>query len=130
MANNFFSGKAVVITGASIGIGRELAFQMAAQGARLALAARNQEQLEAVAAGCRDHGGTAVAIPTDVADWGQAESLIQKTVEEFGRIDILINNAGISMWSLFDQVEELKVFEQIMQTNYMGSVYCTHFALP
>ncbi|MEJ2485638.1 MAG: SDR family oxidoreductase [Anaerolineales bacterium] len=130
MANNFFSGKAVVITGASIGIGRELAFQMAAQGARLALAARNQEQLEAVAAGCRDHGGTAVAIPTDVADWGQAENLIQKTVEEFGRIDILINNAGISMWSLFDQVEELKVFEQIMQTNYMGSVYCTHFALP
>lgn len=130
MSNNYFSDKVVVITGASIGIGRELAFQMAAQGAHLALAARNQEQLETVAAGCRERGGTTIGIPTDVAERSQAENLINKTIDEFGRIDILINNAGISMWSLFEQVEALKIFEQIMQTNFMGSVYCTHYALP
>jgi short-subunit dehydrogenase len=130
MAESYFSGKVVVITGASIGIGRELALQMASQGASLALAARNQEQLETVAAKCIERGGQAIAVAADVADQAQAENLIRRSVEAFGRIDILVNNAGISMWSLFEQVEAMRVFEQIMQVNFMGSVYCTHFALP
>ncbi len=130
MADNYFSDKVIIITGASIGIGKELALQMAAQGASLAMAARNQEQLETVAAKCRSLGGKAIAVTADVSDQNQAEHLIRRTVEEFERIDILVNNAGISMWTLFEQIEDLAMIQKIMQTNFFGSVYCTHFALP
>lgn len=130
MANKSFAGKVVVVTWASIGIGRELALQMAAQGAWLALAARNIEQLEDVAMACRQLGTKAVAIPMDVADQAQAENLVRRTVDEFGRIDILVNNAGVSMWTEFEKIEDLAVMEKIMRINYFGSVYCTYYALP
>ncbi len=125
-----FRDNAVVITGASDGIGREMALQLAEQGAWLALAARDAAKLEAAAAECRARGGRAVAVPTDVADQGQCRRLIERTVQEFGRIDTLVNNAGISMWARFDEVQDLAPFERMMQVNYFGSLYCTHAALP
>lgn len=120
----------VVLTGASRGIGREMALQLAAQGARLALAARGGEELEELAEECRRRGGAAVAIPTDVADEAQCAALIARAVEAHGRIDTLINNAGISMWALFETVTDLSMFERIMRVNYLGSVWCTWHALP
>lgn len=125
-----FRENVVVVTGASEGIGRELALQLAGQGAWLALAARDALKLEAVAAECRGRGGRALVVPTDVADAAQCRALVERTVAEFGRIDTLVNNAGISMWARFDEVTDLAPFEKMMQVNYFGAVYCTHAALP
>jgi short-subunit dehydrogenase len=125
-----FRDNVVVLTGASDGIGREMALRMAHQGAWLALAARDGAKLEAVAAECRARGGRAIAVPTDVGEQAQCRALIDRAVAEYGRIDTLVNNAGISMWARFDQVTDLAPFEKMMQVNYFGSVYCTHAALP
>jgi short-subunit dehydrogenase len=125
-----FKDKVVIITGASSGIGRELAHQLAEQGAWLVLAARNRERLEAAKAECLERGGKAIAIPTDVSIPSQCADLMQRTVEEFKRIDALVNDAGITMWGNFEEVSDLGVFDQIIRVNYLGSMYCTHYALP
>lgn len=92
-----WTNKTVVITGASEGIGRALASAMAGAGARVVVAARKAEALEGVAAACREAGGDALAVPTDVADEDACRRLIATAVERFGGIDVLVNNAGISM---------------------------------
>ena len=125
-----FRDNVVVLTGASAGIGREMALQLARRGASLVLAARDAAKLEEVAAGCRALGAKAVAVPTDVGDEAQCRALVERTIAEFGRIDTLINNAGLSMWARFDEVTTLEPFERMMRVNYLGSVYCTHHALP
>ncbi len=130
MSEAAFSEKVVVITGASSGIGRELAYQLADQGAWLVLASRDADRLEAVATMCRERGGKALVVPTDVAIRDQCENLIAQTINEYGRLDALVNNAGITMWAMFDDIQDLTMIERIMQVNYMGSVYCTYFALP
>lgn len=130
MSTLIFKDNVVIITGASSGIGEELAYRLAQQGACLSLAARNADKLEGVAAKCREYGGKAIAIPTDVADPSQCKNLIDRTVEEFGRLDTLVNNAGITMWAKFEDIDDFSYLEKIMQVNYFGSVYCTHYALP
>jgi short-subunit dehydrogenase len=120
----------VVITGASAGIGREMALHLADQGAWLCLAARDADRLEEVADLCRKRGSRARAVATDVADQAECEQLIARTVEAYGRIDTLINNAGITMWARFDQLQQLEALERIMRVNYFGTVYCTFHALP
>jgi len=130
MATSKFKDKAVVITGASSGIGRELACQLAEQGAWLSLAARNEERLAAVAGECQARGGKAIAIVTDVSEQAQCAELIQRTVDHYDRIDMLVNNAGITMWANFEDVRDISFYEQIMRVNYLGSVYCTYDALP
>lgn len=128
--NSSFLENVIVITGASTGIGRELALQLADQGAWLALAARNSEKLEEVAAECRQRSGKALAVPTDVTERRQCARLIKQTVVAYGRIDTLVNNAGIGMRCQFDEIPDVDLMEQIMRVNYLGSVYCTHYALP
>jgi short-subunit dehydrogenase len=119
-----------IITGASEGIGRELALQLADKGAWLALAARTASKLDDVTTQCLQRGARAIGIPADVTEESQCEQLIERTVSEYGRIDTLINNAGMSMYSRFDELQDLTILEQIMQVNYFGSVYCTFYALP
>lgn len=130
MGNPVFQGNVVLITGASSGIGRELAYQLADQGAYLSLGARNQQRLQAVADQCQARGGRAIITPTDVTDPAQCQNLVEQTVKEYGCIDTLVNNAGISMRALFDELQDLSILERLMQVNYFGSVYCTHYALP
>ena len=130
MAGSIFRDKVVVITGASSGIGRELAYQFAEQGAWLSLAARNGEQLATVAGECQTRGGKAIAIVTDVSEQAQCAQLIQRTVDHYDRIDVLINNAGITMWANFEDISDISFYERIMRVNYLGSVYCTYYALP
>jgi short-subunit dehydrogenase len=125
-----FAGKTIVITGASSGIGEALAIALANQGANLALGARNIEALEKTARLCRERGVEAIAIPTDVTNPMACQHLIDRAVETFGQIDSLVNNAGASFISRFDEVSDLYIFEQVMQVNYLGAVYCTHAALP
>ncbi|MDQ3027607.1 MAG: SDR family oxidoreductase [Pseudomonadota bacterium] len=120
----------VVITGASKGIGAELARQLAAKGARLVLAARNAGELEAVAVQCRAAGATAITVKADVALERDCQAIMSGAVLAFGGIDVLVNNAGASMWARFEDIEDLSILERIMQVNYMGAVYCTRHALP
>ena len=130
MQGAVFSDNVAIVTGASSGIGRALALQLAAQGAWLALAGTRVDALEAVAEQCRLQGGRALAVPTDVADPNQCAALVARTREEYGRLDTLVNNAGISQWARFEEIRDLAPFEQMMRVNYLGAVYCTHHALP
>ena len=125
-----FQSNVVLITGASAGIGRELALQLSDQGARLALAARTKDQLDRTAEDCRNRGAEVIAVPTDVSDPDQSAALIRETADRFGRIDTLINNAGVTMYGYFDRVTDLKLFETLFRVNVLGSIYCTYFALP
>jgi short-subunit dehydrogenase len=125
-----FRENVVVITGASFGIGQELAFQLAEKGAWLSLGARSEERLGEVAQQCAKLGGKAIAIPTDVGIQAHCQTLIEGTVAEYGKLDTLINNAGFGVAARFDEMEDLTIFEQVMQVNFFGSVYCTHYALP
>jgi short-subunit dehydrogenase len=120
----------VAITGASKGIGAELARQLAAKGARLVLAARSENELEDVAAECRKRGANVVAIRADVAVERDCQALVAGAVLAFGRLDTLVNNAGATMWARFEDIHDMAILERIMQVNYMGAVYCTHHALP
>ena len=122
--------KVVVITGASKGIGAELARQLAAQGCKLVLAARNMDELENVAGECRKQGGQVITVRADVGVDRECAAIVSGAALAFGRIDVLVNNAGASMWARFEDIQDLSVLERIMQVNYMGSVYCTAHALP
>ncbi len=130
MTKTDLSQNVVIITGASAGIGRDLALQLARQGAWLSLAARNTEKLEEVAEQCRQLGAKALVVPTDVSEKEQCNRLIERTVKEYGRIDTLVNNAGITMWAMFEDVKDISLLDRIMQVNFFGSVYCTYYALP
>lgn len=125
-----FTNQTIVITGASAGIGQALAIALASQGANLVLAARNQAALDATVADCIQQGGQAIAVPTDVTQPDACERLMQQAIATFGQINCLVNNAGIGMISRFEDVTDLTLFDRIMQVNYLGSVYCTHYALP
>jgi len=125
-----FQAHVVIITGASFGIGQELAIQLAKKGAWLVLGARNVERLTRVSQQCVQMGGRAIAIPTDVGVESQCKNLIEGTVSKYGRVDTLINNAGFGVASRFDEMRDLTLFEKVIQVNFLGSVYCTHYALP
>lgn len=120
----------VAITGASKGIGAELARQLAAKGAKLVLAARNAAELEAVAEQCRKLGAAVVTVRADVAVEHDCQAIIAGAVLAFGRLDTLVNNAGATMWARFEEIEDVSVLERIMRVNYMGAVHCTRHALP
>lgn len=121
--------KVVIITGASSGIGRALALECARRGAKLALGARSVDKLEELAASLKAGGTEVLVLKTDVAVEADCRNLVEKTLGKFGRIDVLINNAGISMRALFEEVD-LAVIHRLMETNFWGTVYCTKAALP
>jgi short-subunit dehydrogenase len=130
MARDTFREKVVIVTGASSGIGKALALQLAKDGARLALAARNAERLQELAVECRALGGKAEVIPTDVADESACRALIERTKELFGRIDMLINNAGMSVVGKLDELPDLRLFHYVMDVNFFGALSCCYYALP
>jgi short-subunit dehydrogenase len=123
-------GRRIILTGASEGIGRALALELAGRGARLALAARDRQRLESLAQECRGRGGDARALPTDVTSSQDCEWLVNETVAAFGGIDVVIHNAGITMWSRFDALQDLSIFERIMEVNYLAPVRLTALSLP
>ena len=128
MSDRVFKDNVVIVTGASSGIGREVARQLAEQGAWLALGVRDADRLETTAIECRQRGGRARAVQTDVGVEAECRNLIAQTVAEYGLIDTLINNAGISMWTRFDELQDLSGFERMMRVNYLGAVYCTYYS--
>lgn len=123
-------GRRIILTGASEGIGRALALELATRGARLALAARDRDRLESLAQECRARGGDALAVPTDVTNTQDLEWLVAETLKAFGGIDAVIHNAGITMWSRFEALRELSIFERVMEVNYYAPVRLTALTLP
>ena len=125
--------RVVVITGSSDGIGAEIARQLASKegaGVALVLAARNKEMLDAVAGECAALGASTLAVRTDVALQADCKALMVAALARFGRIDVLINNAGRSAHALFEEVDDLGWYEDLMRVNLWGAVWCTHAALP
>jgi short-subunit dehydrogenase len=130
MKKLFFQNQVVIVTGASAGIGKSLALQLADQGAWIVLAARRKDRLEQIAAECRTRGGKALAIPTDIAKETQCKTLVEQTIQEFGRLDMLINNAGFATVALFEELPNLDLFKRTVDVNFYGNVYPTYYALP
>ncbi len=122
--------KTIIITGASSGIGLACANAFARQGAHLVLAARRYAELCALAQSlAQTHGVRTLAVPCDVAKEADCQHLMQQAVTTFGGIDVLVNNAGISMRALFANLD-LAVLHRLMDVNFWGTVYCTKYALP
>ena len=125
-----FKNKTVIITGASSGIGKACAEEFAKRGANLILGARQYVTLCEIAQQLEiQYGIKAIAVVCDVSKERDCEILINQGVQTFGRIDVLINNAGISMRALFKDLD-LVVLRNLMDVNFWGAVYCTKFALP
>ncbi len=124
-----FNGKVVIITGASSGIGKACAFEFADNGALVILAARREKELKKVEAEIKKRGGEAYSVKTDVKNIKDCKNLVDKTIEKYRKIDVLINNAGISMRANFEDLN-LSVIKELMDTNFYGAVYCTKYALP
>ena len=125
----YFKDKVMVITGASSGIGLASARLFASYGARLALAARSIDKLKTLASEISSDPSKVLCIKTDVSIEEDCRNLIESTVKYFGRIDFLINNAGISMRASFSKVD-LNVIRRLIDVNFWGTVCCTKYALP
>ena len=130
---NFYKDKVIIVTGASSGIGLASVNRFMELGANVVLAARSIDKLEKIV---EEFGQRLTAksqqflcIKTDVTKEEDCKNLIEKTVERFGKIDVLVNNAGISMRAVFKDMD-LKVMKSLMDTNFWGTVYCTKYALP
>tara|TARA_Y100000589_G_scaffold104124_1_gene98448 strand:- start:5511 stop:6314 length:804 start_codon:yes stop_codon:yes gene_type:complete len=120
--------KVVIITGASSGIGEACARELYKKKARLVLVARSETKLNELALEINNDGGSAISVIADVSIESDCAKIIDKTIEAYGSIDVLINNAGISMRALFLDLD-LSVFNKVMQVNFYGTLYCTKHAL-
>lgn len=123
------SGKVALITGGSSGIGRATALRLASFGARIAVASRTVKALDEVVGEAETLGVEALAVPTDVTDVEQCRRAVETTAERFGRLDILVCSAGVSMRGMFADAEPAAL-EQIMRINFFGTLYPTYFAVP
>ena len=125
-----FSEKVIVITGASEGIGRALSLAFAPKKHKMVLAARNENRLEELKKEIESLGGQALVAPTDVTVEDACKKLIDAAVSAWGGIDVLVNNAGQTMWTVLEDLKDTSVIEQLIRLNYLGAAYCTYYALP
>lgn len=123
------AGRAAVITGASSGIGRATARALAAAGARVGLAARRAERLEELREEIGEGGGEALALPTDVTDYGQAEAMVRRAEEAFGGVDVLVNVAGVMLPAPIATADPAD-WRRMVDVNLVGVLYATRAALP
>ncbi|MGB5989549.1 MAG: SDR family oxidoreductase [Marinifilaceae bacterium] len=121
--------KVVIVTGASSGIGKACAYEFASRGAKLVLASRNIDKLQEVEEDLVSKGVEVLSISTDVSIEKDCKQMIDFTIDKFGRIDVLVNNAGISMRAMFEDLD-LDVMRKLMDVNFWGTVQCTKYALP
>jgi len=122
-------GTVALVTGASSGIGAATAAALAAQGAAVALAARRRDRLEELAASITGQGGTALVLECDITDQQQAAGAVERTAAELGRLDTLINNAGVMLLGPVVGAP-LAEWQQMVELNVLGLLYCAHAALP
>src|ERR1019366_141231 len=122
------SSKVVAVTGASSGIGEATALACAQAGAAVSLAARRADRIEALAERITEAGGRAIAIPTDVGDESQARAFVERTHSELGRLDVLVNNAGVMLLGPIENAPT-EEWRRMIEANVFGVLYCTHAAL-
>jgi NADP-dependent 3-hydroxy acid dehydrogenase YdfG len=123
------TGTVAIVTGASSGIGEATARKLAEHGASVAVIARRKDRLDTLVAAIEAAGGTALAVAADITDRGQAETAVQTVVQRFGRVDILINNAGLMLLgTVLDQ--DVEEWERMIAVNQKGLLYLTSAALP
>jgi len=122
-------GTVSLITGASSGIGQATALALAARGSAVAIAARRRDRLEELASRIDDQGGRALLIEADVGSQEQAERAVERTVSELGRLDALVNNAGVMLLGPIEDAP-LEEWETMLSVNVAGLIYCAHSALP
>jgi NADP-dependent 3-hydroxy acid dehydrogenase YdfG len=129
MHNPDLSGRVAAVTGASSGIGEATALKLAGAGAAVSLAARRSDRIDALAERINGEGGRALAIETDVVDEAQANEFVQRTKDELGRLDVLVNNAGVMLLGpvIGANTDEWRT---MIEVNLLGLLYCTHAALP
>lgn len=133
--NSFYKDKVIIVTGASSGIGLASATRFASLGAKVVLAARSIDKLEKIAEEINERFNSqqptakVLCVKTDVTKEEDCKNLVEQTVKHFGKIDVLVNNAGISMRAVFKDMD-LNVMRSLMDTNFWGTVYCTKYALP
>jgi NADP-dependent 3-hydroxy acid dehydrogenase YdfG len=127
--NNDLNGTVALVTGASSGIGEATAQALAERGAAVTLVARRRERLEELAARIKDQGGTALVIEADVSHVHQAQEAVERTVSELGRLDTLVNNAGVMLLGPA-QGAPLEEWQNMVNVNVFGVLYCAHAALP
>src|SRR5271163_570450 len=123
------SGKVVAVTGASSGIGEATALACARAGAAVALAARRGDRIEALAQRIIADGGTAIAVPTDVGEESDAQAFVARAHAELGRLDVLVNNAGVMLLGPIENADT-EEWRRMIHANVFGVLYCTHAALP
>lgn len=121
--------KVAIITGASSGIGKATAIEFGKYAFQIVLAARNADKLKSTEEQLKSEGIDCISVSADVSKKEDCKRLIDTTIETYGRIDVLINNAGISMRAIFNDAK-VEVIENVMNINFWGTVYCTKFALP
>ncbi|GAB4824689.1 hypothetical protein Ancab_007554 [Ancistrocladus abbreviatus] len=125
------AGKVVLITGASSGIGEQIAYEYARRGACLALAARRENRLHQVAEKASAFGSPDVlVISADVSKVDHCQRMVDTTINHFGRVDHLVNNAGVSLYAMFQDCSDITAIKSIMEINYWGSVFTSKFAIP
>lgn len=129
MKPEYFKDKVVIITGASSGIGLASAKLFGSYGSKVVMAARSIEKMQALAPQVSPDPEKVLCVQTDVSVEDDCRRLVEQTVERYGRIDVLVNNAGISMRAMFSDLD-LDVLRRLMDVNFWGTVYCTKFALP
>jgi NADP-dependent 3-hydroxy acid dehydrogenase YdfG len=122
-------GRVAAITGASSGIGEATAVALAREGASVAVAARRADRLEALVGRIESDGGKALAIETDVTDESQARGFVERANEELGRLDVLVNNAGVMLLGPVEGADT-EDWRRMVNVNLLGLLYCTHAALP
>lgn len=129
ITNSKLKNKIIIITGASGGIGESLAKKFSAEGSVVVIAARQLEKLNQLKSSIENSGGKVHVVACDVSNESHCKLLIEETIRLYGRIDVLINNAGISMRALFSELD-VDVIRKVMDVNFWGAVYCTKAAFP
>ncbi|XP_026755899.1 3-oxoacyl-[acyl-carrier-protein] reductase FabG-like [Galleria mellonella] len=125
-----FSGKVVLITGASAGIGAVTAISFAREGADVAIVGRNEDKLKQVVQECKRVGRTPLPIKADVANDDDAKRIVNETIKKFGKLDVLVNNAGIGAYGSILSGEILKAYDDIMGINVRAVIHLTSLAAP
>ncbi|KAJ0174699.1 hypothetical protein K1T71_009807 [Dendrolimus kikuchii] len=124
-----FSNKVVLVTGASSGIGAAIAIKFSEQGAKVALVGRNETKLRNVSKKCADSGGEPLVIFADITNDDDTKRIISETIGKFGKLDVLVNNAGIGTSASITALQAMDVFDKVMATNLRSAVYMTHLCV-